>query len=254
MEAPTALAALVRLDALSYEAVGASTHELVAARFGSPEGPLPPVDGYDDFLAEAVIAVGGRDAAAFAPLVAGAVAQVAHLDETAPDDIQPNLTVLSVLNQLQVMGVDVPAPTLRTARSWLAGMQTAHVEPERWHWERGLAALALGDLATARTIAALPERGQLGFDPRADPGLNMQAWFALLVAAVEDGIDWAYLRPRWEQLLDYLPVFIEVEALAEVDLAWLGRIVHHDVAGAPLAEVADWIHAEVFRLAGLEPG
>lgn len=40
-------------------------------------------------------------------------------------------------------------------------MQTVGDVPEYMHWNRGLAALALGDLSTARTIAALPGTGRI---------------------------------------------------------------------------------------------
>jgi hypothetical protein len=248
-----ALARLVRDAVDTYDVVGASVRARVALLREGGGGARAGVEGYGSVLAEAVLAVGGRDRDAFAPLVAPAAAQVADLDAAAPGDLQPHLAILDVLNSLQVMGVEVPPATLATCRDWLAGMETAHVEPERWHWARGLAALALGDLATARTIAALPETGPPGVDPAVDPGLNLQAWLALLVTAVERRMPWADLAARWEELLDLLPAFVEIDGLAEEDVAWLGRILRHDVAGAPLGEVADWIHAEVHRVAGLPP-
>lgn len=245
-----ALAEIVRLQAAYHGAVAATTPDVVAEVVRADR---PAVEGMEGTLVAALLTVGGLDAAALAPLAPAAADQVARLDAADPDGVQPHLSVLSVVNLLQVMGVDVPAGALATGRAWLAGMETAGIEPEAWHWQRGLAALALGDAATARTIAALPESGPTGVDPAADPGLNVQAWFALLVAAVEDGIAWADLRGRWEQLLDHLPAFVEVDVLAEADVAWTGRILHHQVAGAPLGEVADWIHAEVHRVAGVEP-
>lgn len=246
------LAELLRLDAVTYDAVGPAMHGVVAQDAAAGDGV--PVDGYEDVLTQAVLTVGARDAAAFAPLLPAAVGHVARLDAEDPDGVQPHLGVLGVLNLLDVQGVAVPAATWATARAWLPGMPTAHAEPPAWHWERGLAALALGDLATARTVAGLPERGALDVDPARDPGLSAQAWLALLVGAVEGGWAWADVAPRWEQLLDVVPVLVEVEELTEADLAWLARILRHDVAGAPLGEVADWLHAEAYRVAGLGAG
>jgi hypothetical protein len=240
------LATLVEDAAITYSVVGKSVQDRIAG------SDVAQVDGYDTVLAQAVIAVGGAEAGAFAPLVPRAAAQVAALGEGG-EAIQPHLAVLDVVNLLQVMGLQVPETTLTTCRSWLAGMPTAHVEPERWHWARGLAALALGDRATARTIAALPESGPTGIHPREDPGVNIQAWFALFVAAVEDGLAWSDLALRWDQFLVLLPVFVEIDVLAEIDLAWVGRVLHHEVAGAPLGSVADWVQQEVHRVAGVEP-
>lgn len=205
-------------------------------------------------LLAAIVASGSQDAFLFVPLVPAAERQVAKIDRTSPEKIQPNLAVLNVLSQLQIMGVAVPEETVRTATYWLAGMQTAGMEPRWMHWDRGMAALAMGDLPTARTIAALPVDGSGEADPGNSPGNNIQAWFALFVVAIERRLAWSDMRPRWEEYLNRLPGFIEVGVQAEVDLAWVGRILGHGVAGVPLGETADWIHDEVRRVAGLPAG
>lgn len=248
---PISLAEMVRIDAAAYEVLGASTQANAAAAFPAAPGSRPRVNGYDDVLVQAVITVGGRDAQAFSPLVSGVVAQVAELDAEAAEDAQPHLGVLGVLNLVQVMGLVVPEATIATCRTWLPGIQTANIDPERWHWERGLAALALGDFDTARFIAARPGTGPLGVDLRDDPQFNIQAWFALFVAAVVEHLPWAAIEPRWEQFLQFLPTFVALDQLAETDVAWVGRILRHQVQGAPLGEVADWIHEELYRLTGL---
>ena len=145
----------------------------------------PPDPGRDvgvdqGTLLQAIVAVGSGDARLFAPLVPAAERQVAEIDRTSPAKVQPNLSVLNVLSELQLMGVAVPEETVRTATGWLAGMRTAGMEPRWMHWNRGLAALAMGDLPTARTIAALPADGSGEADPDVSPGYSIQAWFAAL--------------------------------------------------------------------------
>ncbi|MGS2617462.1 hypothetical protein ACVCAH_23490 [Micromonospora sp. LZ34] len=216
-----------------------------------PDGPSRfDVGAQEPVVADAIVAVGGHEAWQFEPLVPAVVRQVAALDAADPDAVQPNLSVLGVMNGLQIMGLNVPEATVRTGSGWLAGMQTAGLEPEWMHWTRGLAALALGDLRTARTIAALPETGPVDAESGASPGFNIQAWLALLVAAVERRLPWAELRPRWEELLLLtVDTFFEMHVLAEVSVPWLARVVGHGAAGVPVREVAGWIHDEVRRVA-----
>jgi hypothetical protein len=207
------------------------------------------VSVFEDTCAGAVLARGSADAASFAPLVARAVAQVTVLDATEQDGVADQLAVLTVIGTLQVMGLTVPDAPVARAREWLVGMRTENIEPESWHWQRGWAALALGDLRTARTIAAVPESGPTGVDPYADPEFNIQAWFALFLAAVLREIDWQVVAARWEQFLLLVPVFDEIRVLALRDLPWIARVVHSGVAGHPVGSVADWLRAELSRVA-----
>ncbi|SDZ15067.1 hypothetical protein SAMN05444365_10636 [Micromonospora pattaloongensis] len=241
------------------EFVSSSTAGFGIDRDGLREGieEMFPPDGASRFdvgaqepvVDDAIVAVGGRDAGQFEPLVPAVVRQVAALDSADPDAVQPNLSVLGVMNGLQIMGLDVPEAAVRTGTGWLAGMRTAGLEPEWMHWTRGLAALALGDLPTARTIAALPETGPVEAHPDVSPGFNIQAWQALLVAAVERALPWEQLRPRWEELIALtVDTFFQTHVLAQASVPWLGRVVGHGIAGVPVGEVADWIHDELRRL------
>jgi hypothetical protein len=208
------------------------------------------VSAFENDCARAVLAHGSADSAAYAPLVARVVAQVTVLDATAPD-VAKRLAVLNVLCSLQVMGLPVPDATEETARGWLAGMATERLEPESWHWQRGWAALALGDLRTARTIAAVAETGPTGVDPDAYPQFNIQAWLALFVAGAQGEVDWSVLSARWSELLLVAPVLEEMNVLALRDLQWAARVLHAGIAGHPVATVADWLHDELRRVAGL---
>jgi hypothetical protein len=239
------LADFVTVSTDAYEAV----REVLLEDADQPPDPGRDVGVEQGTLLQAIVAVGSGDARLFAPLVPAAERQVAEIDRTSPAKVQPNLSVLNVLSELQLMGVAVPEETVRTATGWLAGMRTAGMEPRWMHWNRGLAALAMGDLPTARTIAALPADGSGEADPDVSPGYSIQAWFALFVVAVERRLPWSAMRPRWEEYLTELPGFIEVGEQSAVDLAWAGRIVGHMVAGVPLGEVADWIHTQVHRVA-----
>lgn len=234
------------------------------------------VGAQEPTLAKAIVAVGAADAQAFEPLVGAVLRRIDELDradradaDADADAVQPNLAVLSVANSLQLMGLELPERTVRTGASWLAGMQTTHDVPEWMHWNRGLAALALADspladsplgdsllgdsalgaLATARTIAALPVTGPVPADLGVSPGWSIQAWFALLVAAVERPPPWEAMRPRWDELLLRFETFLETQVLSDVSLPWLARVVGHRIAGIPLPGVADWLHHELHRVA-----
>jgi hypothetical protein len=199
-------------------------------------------------LTAAIIATGRQDAAAFTSLVAAVTREADWLERNNPGALQPNLSVLGVINGLQVMGFRLPADVVDTGRGWLAGMDSAGRGPDWMHWTRGLAALALGDLRTARTIAALPRTGSLPAELPADPQFNVQAWLALFVISTERGIAWSLIEERWRALLTLVPTLVEVGELAKTTLPWLGRVAG-PLAGRPVAEVADWLQAEIARVA-----
>lgn len=214
---------------------------------GGPLGSRP--SALDAKLTEAIVMAGAADAAVFAPAALALPREIDELDRSSPEADLPNLSALNVMNELQVMGLAVDGRVERIGRAWLAGMQTAGREPAWVHWTRGLAALALGDLATARTIAALPAAGRLHTELTVSPQVNIQGWFARFVSAVDEGLSWSAMRPWWEEFVSYFPVFLEVRELTDGDLAWVGRIMRNQLAGQPLGGVADWIHTEVRRLA-----
>lgn len=199
-------------------------------------------------LSAAIIATGSRDAAAFTPLAAAVTREAGWLQRNNPGALQPNLSVLGVINGLQVMGFPLPASVVDTGRGWLAGMDSAGRGPDWMHWTRGLAALALGDLSTARTIAALPRTGSLPATLPTDPQFNVQEWLALFVISTEQGVAWSLVEQRWRALLTLVPTLFDVEELAETTLPWLGRVAG-PLAGRPVAEIADWLHAEIARVA-----
>jgi hypothetical protein len=244
------LADRVRAVSDTYELVRSDTARWIASE---PPGAASysDVSAFENDSARAVIAQGSADASAFAPLVARAVAQVTVLDATTPDDVTTRLAVMNVVCSLQVMGLPVPDSTVATARGWLAAMNTENIEPESWHWQRGWMALALGDLRTARTIAATPESGPTGVDPDAYPQFNIQAWLALFLAGVLGEVDWRVVAARWSEFLLMTPVLEEMHAFALRDLSWVARVVHVGIAGYPVASVADWLHDELLRVADL---
>jgi hypothetical protein len=245
------LADRIRAESDMYELVRSDTAQRIASAPAAATA-YADVSAFENACARAVIAHGSAEAAAFAPLVARAVAQVTVLDTADRDRTAAQLAVLNVVGGLQVMGLAVPDATIATARGWLAGMQTENVEPESWHWQRGWAALALGDLRTARTIAAVPESGPTGVDPDAYPEFNIQAWHALFLAAVLGEIDWQVVAARWVDFVLLLPVFEQIRVFALRDLPWVARIVHAVVAGHPVGSVADWLHSELSRVVEYE--
>jgi hypothetical protein len=243
------LAERLRVLSETYELGREDTARWIASEPPSARA-FADVSALENDCALAVLARGSADAPAYAPLVARAVAQVTVLDARAPD-VAGRLAVLNVLCSLQVMGLPVPDATVGTARGWLAGMPTEGREPESWHWQRGWAALALGDLRTARTIAAVTESGPTGVDPGRYPEFDIQAWLGLFVAGVVGEVDWSVLSARWSELLLVAPVLEETKVLALRDLQWVARVVHARIAGHPVGTVADWLHDELRRVAGL---
>lgn len=244
------LAARVRSESEMWALVRSKTTELIASA-RPREDAYADVSVFETACARAILADGSADAASFAPLVARAVAQVTVLDASGHADVNPQLAVLNVLGDLQAMGLAVPPATVATARDWLAGMHTENIEPEYWHWQRGWAALALGDLRTARTIAAVPESGPTGIDSAAYPEFNIQAWYAFLLAAVLGEIDWPVLAMRWAEFLLLIPTFEQTRVCTLRDVPWIARVVHSVVADHPVATVADWLRTEFHRVAGM---
>lgn len=160
--------------------------------------------------------------------------------------------LLDVGNVLECVGCPLAAGTHDIFRDWLARMTLEREDPDAYHlWSAGFAALALDERPTYRRLAARVGDATLALTPGQTFGLNMQALLGHLAAAVENQAPLAAVTPAWEELLANYSLLYDARAMRLGTLLWAARVVHHRIAGTPLGEVAQRLHDDIYRVAGV---
>jgi hypothetical protein len=217
-------------------------HTLRLARARTAASPAPTQTFASDIL-DAIVACGGGARELVEPLLAPIAADLVRCE--AWSSFVPRLGALGMVVAAQSVGLEVPGFTPALALSWIEQMATAADEDQRYHRVRGLAALIWGQPTIARGVAGLSRSHEVG----AGFGLNLQAFQAQLVVA-SAARDPAF-RPAWEELLRGWPSFCEAEMVFPAHLLWYAAAVHPVLGGSE--SVADWLQAELWAAAGLEP-
>jgi len=173
--------------------------------------------------------------------------------EMPPDRAIPAafLELLDVANALECVGCPLADASHETFRDWLARMELSRDDPQPFHlWSAGFAALALGERATYRRLAARAGEATLSFIAGQTYGFNLQALLGHLAAAVENRAPAAAVMPAWEELLRNYEALYDVASLRLGTVLWTARVVHHRIGGAPVGEVAQRLRDDLGRLAG----
>ncbi|MEJ7600091.1 MAG: hypothetical protein WKG01_19440, partial [Kofleriaceae bacterium] len=107
------------------------------------------------------------------------------------------------------------------------------------------AALALDVRKLYRTLGGEEPNQPLKLEPSRGFGGNVQGLLRHFGAAVEHRAGFAAIEPAWRDLVDNLERHEQSGQLRRATLFWIARVVHHRIGGAPLGEVAQWLHEQI---------
>lgn len=172
------------------------------------------------------------------------VERLAAADPVTPEERAP---VADAINAFACVGVDVPYARAKLA-NWLPGL-TAIEPPFPGRLRGGLAALALGDWATAAYVAPLPHDVTGGYEFPGDLHklVGYAAW------AVRNKGSLGTVENALRRVAEELDVLCASNQLDEATVLWLARLAFDTLdPGAQLARVAarahDWLWAAPARL------
>ena len=164
------------------------------------------------------------------------------------------LDTLAGAVMLQALGFEIPDDVLYPMKPLLVRMPTTRRdEYVHAHWSRALAALVLSDRRVWGPIAGLPHDDEVPFTPGQQFQFNMQGLVAHLAGAVVHGASFADVEPAWRENLDCFPVLQGSLMASWASLLWAARLVHHEVGGAPMKDVARLVYEDVVTAAGDAP-
>jgi len=222
---------------------GRSGMEQAIERFTADPAKL---DGFPfALLPTAVLAWGPQKiaplAARLAPLLGPAMAANATLEHRSTRV----LGIGTLANLLACCGLpDETAPVAE----WLREIETSKdEESSAQHWNRAFAALALDQQELYRALGGADPKKPLPVTPPAAFGGNLQGLLRHLGGAVENGAGWPAVERAWRDLVANLERHEDARSIDRDTPFWIARIVHHRIAGAPLGEVAQWLHTEIQR-------
>jgi len=207
-------------------------------------------------LINATIALGSAIRDQVAPLVPVFVEALASLlreGETQPVSFA-RLGVIDCIGIAGSVGAPVPPQVFASARAALSMIETVGGDTiPLYHWHRGLAALALDAPEVYRNIAGLGLHQQVSFVADRRFGPSIQEFIAYLVGAVENGAPVADCMPAWHDRLGNYRDSRKEDTFYAPCLFWTAWVLQHRIAGQPRESVADWLHASLYRAAGVEP-
>lgn len=220
----------------------------------------PPGTTYDEFveIVEAVaIVTGSRHGTDLAPLVPFLDRDLAMLEQKAAAG-QLGWSRMPLVDEVGVfvaMGAPGTEQMPARAATCLPSIGTSRNDDHVYcHWNRGLAALALGVPAIYRPISGHEMHARLRFVPGARFELNIQGLLGHLAAAVEQRAALADCEPAWHDLLLNFRVLQRANMLSSASLVWIAWILHHCLAGQPIASTADYLQASVAGVVSAEAG
>jgi hypothetical protein len=153
-----------------------------------------------------------------------------------------DLAVGGLANFLACCGYPDETPAIT---EWLREIRTSKDEEvtER-HWERAFAVLALDVRPLYRALGGADPAESLKLTPSRAFGGDLQGLIRHLGAAVENNAGFVAVEPAWRDLVTNFRRQEQARQLQRSALFWIGRIVHHRIAGAPLGTVAQWVHEQ----------
>lgn len=214
-------------------------------------------EGFIEMTEGTAIVSGGNCAAELAPLVPYLVRDFDVLEGAARG--QPVSWVwMALCDQIATfaaMGVPGSDALLPRVKACLPSIQTSRNDERVYpHWNRGFAALALDVRFLYRPISGHEVNEPLRFVPGATFELNVQGFLGHLAAGVEQHAALADCEPAWHQLLANFPILERAYSLDSASLVWIAIILHHRIAGQPLATSADYLRDSVARVIATRAG
>ena len=207
-----------------------------------------PVETWDQRVQDTVLATGVAHRASFVPLQrAWPWAVASDLTQGGRFEV-PHLGLLSMLNQLQCLGLGPrDAGAVAAVVDLLWGLDTAGTMPVWRHHSRGLAAIALDLPGVYRPVCGYAPDQALPFTAGEVFGLHAQGLLTHLGGAVEVRATEASVLPAFWDAIENWVLLTGGDIFTTTDLMWLARIVHHTIGGAPLESVAEWLHDSLWE-------
>lgn len=203
----------------------------------------------DDFsfslLYSAVLAWGPARIAEVAPRIKPLLEPAITARSADEEKSVADLGVANLANLLACCGYpDETGPV----SDWLSAIQTSKdEEPFYWHWTRAFAALALDQQKLYRALAGAEPTEPLTLTPSARFGGNLQGFLRHLGGALEHRAAFDAIEPAWRDFVTNLNRHDDARQIGLATTFWIARVVHHQIGGAPLGSVAQWLHEEIQR-------
>jgi hypothetical protein len=154
------------------------------------------------------------------------------------------MAAAGVANLLDCGGVSISDRTFREVTTWLPRIVAKRNDLDTTtYWNKGFAALALGDQATYLQYCDKP----LQLEPGATYEHNLRGFITMLAAAVETKASVSAVLPAYNEVLDLYATFQSASTLDEYSLFWIARIVHHRLGGLPVRKVAAKLHDDLWQ-------
>ena len=195
-----------------------------------------------------------EEVAPLAPLAARTVERFVEAFGGDEQVMHWGLEILGGVVMLQALGFEIPDDVLYLMKPLLVRMPTTRRDEfVDVHWSRALVALVLSERRVWGPIAGLLHDDDVPFTPGQRFQFNMQGLVANLAGAVVHGASFADVEPAWRDYLDSFPVLQGTKMASWDQLLWMARVVHHEVGGAPMKDVARLVYEDVVTAAGDAP-
>jgi hypothetical protein len=186
--------------------------------------------------------VTSKEIAALGPAISTAIEAVtkSHTGKMA----RMEMAAASIANLLDCGGIAISKKTFGEVTTWFPRIIAKRNDLDTTtYWNKGFAALALGDQATYLQYCDKP----LELEPGATYEHNLRGFITMLAAAVETKASVNAVLPAYNEVLDLYSTFHSASTLDEYSLLWIARIVHHNLGGVPLGKVAAKLHDDLWQ-------
>jgi len=154
------------------------------------------------------------------------------------------MAAASLANLLDCGGIAISAKASSELTTWLPRVVAKRNDLDTTtYWNKGFAALALGDQATYLQYCDKP----LELEPGATYEHNLRGFITMLAAAVETKASINAVLPAYNEVLDLYSTFRSASTLDDYSLLWIARIVHHLIGGMPVGKVASKLHDDLWQ-------
>ena len=203
--------------------------------FGGSVGQLSACMIYSPAItSKEITALGAMIATAIDAVTKGHTGKMARMEMAAA----------SLANLLDCGGIAISDKTLRQVTTWLPRVVAKRNDLDTTtYWNKGFAALALGDHATYLQYCDKP----LELEPGATYEHNLRGFITMLAAAVENKASVDAVMPAYREVLDLYATFRSASTLDDYSLLWIARIVHHRIGHVPIGKVATTLHDDLWQ-------
>jgi hypothetical protein len=202
-----------------------------------------------DTILQCLFLYGPRRAAELAaPLHARIPSIVAHELKGVPADhpvLNAVMWIASAVNAYEIVGLAIAPEVLASFRPYLPRIELDREYPF-CQWNKGLLAIALDEPIWV-AVAGHMEIDDVPWQPGAQFGPNVQGLIGHLGAARAHGAGFAEVAAAWHAFMDNADFLVDKMQINYETIAWVARVVLHDIGKRPLGEVGAALRAEIER-------